>query len=253
MRLLVSDSGEVSVLGRDIDTQFQTVKHRIGFVPESHHIYAWMPIRQVIQFTRSFYPNWNDQLCDELLSLFRLEPQKKVKQLSKGMVAKLALLVAVCHEPDLLLLDEPLNGLDPIAREEFMDGVLKSICDCGTTILFSSHSMEDVQRIADRVGILHDGRLLVDSTTDRLLTDTKRFQIVVEPGSKLNWMPESTVYSSQIGREATVTVSGFSPALHEEFRVRNSLDEVRVNEVTLEEAFKDYIRGQYSNDKNEGV
>ena len=88
-------------------------------------------------------------------------PDKKVKHLSKGMLVKLSLLLAVSHEPELLVLDEPMAGLDPVAREEFLDGVLRTICERGQTVLFSTHSLDDVQRLADTVGILYEGRLLV--------------------------------------------------------------------------------------------
>ena len=130
--------------------------------------------REVIGFCKSCFPSWNDQTCREMLDLFGLDPEKKVKHLSKGMLVKLSLLLAVSHEPELLLLDEPLSGLDPIAREEFLDGVLRTICDRGQTVLISSHMLDDVRRLADTVGILNEGQLLVQGNVDELLTTTKR-------------------------------------------------------------------------------
>ena len=136
--------------------------------PETHHIYRWMRVREVLGFCKSCFPTWNDQTCREMLDLFGLDPEKKVKHLSKGMLVKLSLLLAVSHEPELLLLDEPLSGLDPIAREEFLDGVLRTICDRGQTVLISSHMLDDVRRLADTVGILNNGRLVVQGNRRRV-------------------------------------------------------------------------------------
>ena len=125
MGMLSITAGEARVLGIDVQADPVQVKRRVGYVPESHNIYRWMKIREVVGFCKSCFPTWNDDTCREMLELFGLDPEKKVKHLSKGMLTKLSLLVAVSHEPELLLLDEPLSGLDPIAREEFLDGVLR--------------------------------------------------------------------------------------------------------------------------------
>ena len=150
------------------------VKQRVGYVPETHHIYGWMRVGEVLGFCKSCFRCWNDQTCREMLDLFGLDLEKRVKHLSKGMQTKLALLLAVSHEPELLFLDEPLSGLDPIAREEFIDGVLRTICDRGQTVLISSHMLDDVRRLADTVGILYEGQLFLHGNLDALLTSTKR-------------------------------------------------------------------------------
>ena len=122
------------------------------------------------------YESWNDQTCREMLERFDLDENKKIKQLSKGMLVKLSLVLAVSHEPEVLVLDEPMAGLDPLAREEFLDGVLRTICERGKTVLFSTHSLDDVQRLADSVGILHGGRLLMHRNIEDLLAGTKRIR-----------------------------------------------------------------------------
>jgi len=243
MRMHNFNAGEITLLGHDVRNDFQAVKNRIGFVPEAHYIYSWMKVKQVIRFTASFYPTWNPEVADQLMRLFRLEPNRKVRKLSKGMLAKLALLLAISHEPELLVLDEPLNGLDPIVREEFLDGVLKAICDREMTVVFSSHSMDDVQRIADSVGILFEGQLLANTTVDNLLSKTKRLQIVRDSDEPIGWLPESTISVRQQGRETTIAVSDFSTRLLEEVQSKYSSANVAVEAVSLEDAFKDYIRG----------
>ena len=152
-------------------------------MPENQYIYRWMRVKEVIGFCKSCFRTWNDSLCRELLDLFGLTPEKQVKHLSKGMATKLALMLTVCHEPELLLLDEPLSGLDLMAREEFLDGVLRTICDRGQTVLISSHMLNDVRRLADTVGILHEGRLLLQDNLDALLGSTKRIYATLHNGA----------------------------------------------------------------------
>ena len=185
MGMLSPTSGRARVLGIDVRADPTQVKQRVGYVPETHHIYRWMRVREVLGFCKSCFRSWKDRTCREMLDLFGLDLAKKVKQLSKGMLVKLALLLAVSHEPEVLLLDEPLSGLDPIAREEFLDGVLRTICDRGQTVLISSHMLDDVRRLADTVGILYEGQLLLHGTLDALLTSTKRknsWEVVGCPG-----------------------------------------------------------------------
>jgi ABC-2 type transport system ATP-binding protein len=158
MGLLTPTTGTVSVLGRCPREDPVEVRQRVGYVPELHFMDRWMRVHEVIGYCRSAYTNWNDETCSELLDRFELATDKKVKQLSKGMVVKLSLLLAVSHEPEMLVLDEPMAGLDPVAREEFLDGVLRTVCDRGHTVLLSTHSLDDIQRISDTVGFLYGGR-----------------------------------------------------------------------------------------------
>ena len=246
MRLLKTSGGSMKVLDHDVTTDFQAVKHRVGYVPEMHHIYRWMKVKRVIEFTKSFYPTtWNDQFCDQMMEMMELDPRKKVKELSKGMLAKLALLLAVSHEPDLLVLDEPLSGLDPIVRDEFIDGVLKTICEQETTVIFSSHTIGDVQRLADSVGILYAGRLLVNQPTETMLDEARLIKVVLQGNSDQPILsaPDSTIFEVRNGREVNFTVSQFSPLMTEVIERENSIEHIEVQRVNLEDLFKAYIRG----------
>jgi ABC-2 type transport system ATP-binding protein len=244
MGMLSIDTGSATVLGVDVSADPTAVKRRVGYVPEIHSIYRWMRVGEVIGFVRSFYPKWNPGLCADLLDLFELDPMKKVKQLSKGMLAKLALLVAVSPEPELLVLDEPMSGLDPIVREEFLDGVLRSMCDSERTVLFSSHTIDDIQRLADTVGLLYQGRLLVHSPVDDLLTRTKRIRAVLHDGVLPRWLPETTIWQRVQRREWLLTVGDFSEDLLPRLRGENSVHDVEVQDLSLEDVFKDYVKGR---------
>ena len=244
MGLLGKTGGQARVLGFDVAGRCEAMKDRVGYVPELHFVYRWMRVREVIYFCRSFYKTWNNDLCAELLGLFELDEHKKVKHLSKGMVAKLALLLAIAHEPELLILDEPTSGLDPIIREEFLDGVLRTICDRQKTVLFSSHTLSDVQRLADTVGIIHEGRLLTHCPTEELSTGTKRIRAVLRDGCSPGEPPDGTIWQRFHHREWLLTVRGFSPATVEYLRNKCSVENVEVTDLGLEEVFKDYVKGR---------
>ena len=244
MGLLVRDAGKVSVLGVDPLLDDLAVKQRVGYVPEQQFIYRWMRVSDAIRFCRPLYPTWNDNRCDELLKLFGLEPNKKVKHLSKGTVVKLALLLAMSHEPELLILDEPMAGLDPLIREELLDGVLRTLCDREQTVIFSSHTMADIQRLADRVGIIDLGTLLVDSPLDDLLKGTKRIRAVLADGCSITHPPEGTVWQRVANRECLLTVRDFSDEKVQRLRAENAVENLEVIDLNLEEFFKDLIRGR---------
>jgi ABC-2 type transport system ATP-binding protein len=178
-----------------------------------------------------------------MLKRFMLDPKKKVKHLSKGTLVKLALLLAVSHDPELLLLDEPLSGLDPIAREEFLDGVLHSICERGHTVLISSHIFDDVRRLADTVGILYEGKFIAQGNVEELLATTKRVSVTLRDGSKPE-TPDGTIWQRIQGREWSATIRDFSPEKEQKLRALEYAERVEVLDLDLEELFKDYVKGQ---------
>lgn len=244
MGMLSITAGEARLLGIDVAADPIQVKQRVGYVPETHHVYRWMRVGEAIGFCKSCFRTWNDQTCQEMVELFGLDLEKKVKHLSKGMQVKLALLLAVSHEPDLLLLDEPLSGLDPIAREEFLDGVLRTICDRGQTVLISSHMLDDVRRLADTVGILHEGKLLLHGNLDALLTSTKRICATLRDGCRPTQVPDGMIWQRIKGREWTITVRDFAPEKVQQVQAIEGVENARVVDLGLEELFKDFIRGQ---------
>lgn len=241
---LTPTAGEARLLGLNVCDNAMLVKQRVGYVPETQFIYRWMRVREAIGFCRAFYPTWNDQLCAELRERFALDPEQKVKQLSKGMLTKLALLLAVAHEPELLLLDEPLSGLDPLAREEFLDGVLRTICDQGQTVLLSSHMLDDVHRLADTVGILYEGQLLIQGDLDNLLSATKRICATLRDGARPAQTPAGTIWQQINGREWSITVCDFTPEKFAQVRAYNEVEQATVVDLGLEELFKDFVKGR---------
>jgi ABC-2 type transport system ATP-binding protein len=244
MGLLRKTSGQSRVLGFDSGARRPAMRQRVGYVPEIHTMYPWMRVGDAIRFCRSLYKVWNDQQADELLRLFELDPRKKIRHLSKGMQAKLALLLAIAHDPELLILDEPTGGLDPLIREEFLDGVLRSICERSRTVLFSSHILGDVQRLADTVGIIHEGRLLVSCPTEELLTATKRIRAVLADGCDPGEPAPGTIWQQNHGREWLLTVRGFTPDTVSFLQQKYQVESIEVIDLGLEDIFKDLVKGR---------
>ena len=244
MGVLDPTAGNVRVLGRDVAKEADAVRQRVGYVPEQHFMDRWMRVDEVTGFCRSAYANWNDETCREMLDRFELDPGKMVKHLSKGMLVKLSLVLAVSHEPEMLVLDEPMAGLDPMAREEFLDGVLRSVCDRGQTVFLSTHSLDDLQRVADTVGFLYSGRLLVQRNIDELLASTKRIRATLAAGDPPEKLPAGIIWQEVKGRHWSVTLADFKPEMVQEIGALDGVDNVEIMDVGLEDLFKDFVRGQ---------
>jgi len=243
MGLIPATGGDATVLGHSILTEPEQIRLRVGYVPERHHIYPWMSVAEVIWFTRSFYPSWDHGLCDEMLKHYGLNAAKKVKDLSHGMLTKLALTLALSHDPDLLLLDEPTTGLDPLIREEFLDGINHLLRKRPRTVFFSSHIMSDIEKVADTIGIINEGRLLVCARRDELMAKTKRLKVTLTEGHRPEAPPEGTILEEAVNGHWYVTVHGFSSDTLKSLQLQNDVAQYEVYDISLEEIFKDFIKG----------
>ena len=177
--MMRQSSGEGTVLGQRISDPVESVRIRtkIAYVSENKRLYDYMTVDQMIRFTRAFYPDWRSSEEQKLLRQFKLPGDRKVKSLSKGMRTKLGLLMAFARQPELLILDEPSEGLDPGGIEELLE-ILVARCSEGTTVFFSSHQIAEVERIADQICILHAGRLVLDSSVDDLRESYRRIDLI---------------------------------------------------------------------------
>ncbi len=168
MGMLFPHGGSVRVFGLSPTEDPVAVKKRVGYVAEDQVFPGRLTIAELIDFHRYLFPQWNDALERQLLDRFGLATGSKIKQLSKGEARQVALLCAVCHRPELLILDEPAGGLDPVARREFLETSIQLLNREGTAILFSSHHMTDVERIGGRVVLLDKGKVRLDRDLDGL-------------------------------------------------------------------------------------
>jgi ABC-2 type transport system ATP-binding protein len=168
MGMLEAQEGSVEILGMDPRKQPVEVKRRVGYVSEEQILPGFLSVEDILRLHRGLYPEWDSGLERDLIDRFALPRKSRIKSLSKGQARQVALLCALSHRPELLLLDEPAGGLDPAARREFLETSIQMLNEAGTTILFSSHYMSDVERLAGRVVLIHKGNILIDSELDRL-------------------------------------------------------------------------------------
>jgi len=159
--LLRAESGSVRVFGLDPVADPVGVLSRIGYLSEENDLPGWMRVDELLRYTRAFRPSWDEAYADELRRAFLLEPAARVKDLSKGQKARAGLLVALAYRPELLLLDEPSSGLDPIVRRDILAAVIRTIADEGRTVLFSSHLLDEVEEVADHVTMIRSGRIVL--------------------------------------------------------------------------------------------
>jgi len=161
--LLRAESGTVRVFGRDPVAEPVAVLSRIGYLSEENDLPGWMRVDELIRYTAAFYPGWDNAYAEELRRTFALDAAAKIKSLSKGQKARAGLLIALAYRPELLVLDEPSSGLDPIVRRDILGAVMRTIADEGRTVLFSSHLLEEVEQVADHVTMISNGKILLSA------------------------------------------------------------------------------------------
>ena len=166
--LLQAESGSVRVFGLDPVADPVGVLSRIGYLSEENDLPGWMTVDELMQYTRAFYPRWDDAYAEELRQAFALDAGAKVKTLSKGQKARAGLLVALAHRPELLVLDEPSSGLDPIVRRDILGAVMRTIAHEGRTVLFSSHLLNEVEEVADHVTMISSGRIVLSAPLEEI-------------------------------------------------------------------------------------
>jgi ABC-2 type transport system ATP-binding protein len=158
--LLRLQGGQARLLGEDSWMLSADAKMRIGYVPQVIGLYPWMKVRHIVEYTSAFYPNWNEQQTAKLLEQWDLPPNDYIKTLSVGQLQRLAITLALGHDPELLLLDEPAASLDPLARRQFLQKIIDLAEPGKRTVLFSTHITSDIEHVADRVAIIKQGRIV---------------------------------------------------------------------------------------------
>jgi ABC-2 type transport system ATP-binding protein len=154
-----AQAGTVRLFGLDPVADPVTVLGRIGYLSEEPDLPGWMRVWELLRYTQAFYPRWDTAYAAQLRNQFGLDPEARIKTLSKGQRARLGLIAAEAHRPDLLILDEPSSGLDPIVRRDILEAIIRTVTDQGRTVIFSSHLLDEVERVSDHLAMLHHGTL----------------------------------------------------------------------------------------------
>jgi len=239
--------GTAHVLGKNSQALSPQDRARIGYLPEGHHVYGWMSVEECGKFQASFYPKWNHTIFDAVLSHFRLDRKNKAGNLSRGQRAGLCLALVLAPEPELLILDDPALGLDPVARRSLIQSMLYVTRKTDRTILFSSHLLSDVERVADEIAVLDRGVLRASCKLDTFRSHVRQF--VIKHNGKEPPLPDfpGLLQTFRTDTEISLTFANIS---HDEEHHIRSLEVHSIEEIqlSLEDAFVTYVgeRGEKS-------
>ena len=234
--LLDADGGQSRVFGAASADLSPDVKSRLGYVPQVVYLYAWMKVRHVIAYTSTFYSDWDDAWTSELAARWRVPLDQRVQSLSTGQLQMLAIVLAVGHRPELLVLDEPVASLDPIARRDFLKALLEMAAEGTRTALFSTHISSDLERVATHVAVLRDGVIAHFSELDELKDRVKRLRLRTCGVFPAGFEVPGSMRTIVEGDRALVAVADVTPELLDELRDRWHA-EVQVEDLNLEEIF----------------
>lgn len=183
---------------------------QIGYVAEGHNLIPNYSVRKIVELYKNLSARWNEQFFRRLIETFRLPLERKISQLSRGMRAQLNLSLAMATEPKLLILDDPTLGLDTVSRRQFLELAIDLISKDGRTILFCSHILSDVERIADRIGILRAGKLIVDCSLEELKKRVKKLRVIFDGELPIELPIMGIIAQARQGREITITVANWN-------------------------------------------
>ncbi|MCC5877835.1 MAG: ABC transporter ATP-binding protein, partial [Candidatus Sumerlaeia bacterium] len=246
--LIDRDAGNVTTNGMDPNRERSRVLATVGYVPDAPLFHEWMTVGEIIVYTgkirrSSVGGRWNADRAAKLVDRFDLDSGQRLGTLSKGQRARVSLLLALAFEPDVLLMDEPTGGLDPVMRRELLENVLAEYLEEGRTVLISSHLVNEISGLVDRVGILHDGALVRDTGTEELLASVKRVRLV--HGDEAVDLPPITglLRSRRRGRETLLAVNDFdSDRFHAEVKPAG-VEGIVVEDMNLEDVFVEIVGG----------
>lgn len=240
--MLMPTAGTMRVLGFDPRREDVAMKRVVSYVPERVQMYDWMTVREIVRFGAGVHPRWDDAAAAALLERFDLPLNRKVGALSRGMQGKLALALALSSHPRLLILDDPTMGLDAVVRREFIESIVSVLQEAGTTVFFSSHIIDDVERVADWIGIIHEGRLLVQEPLEELKARVVRVVLTfageAPPAPEL----EGVLAVERSGRQMVLTVARFDDAMREALAALGP-SAIETEGCSLEDIFVAYVRG----------
>jgi ABC-2 type transport system ATP-binding protein len=245
MGLLAPSGGHASVLGTDVRRLGATEKTRIGYVSENQELPEWMTVRRFLDSCRGFYPAWDEALEQQLLAKLALPEDRKIKQLSRGMRMKVALLAALAYRPELLVLDEPFSGLDPAMRDDLVRGVFAAVNEGKWTVLISSHDIDEVERIADWIAIMDDGRLRLSESLEALQARYRRVDVTLREGTTVpdGDLPEAWTDVEQEGLLLRFVETGYHGSESERgYATRFPGAEISMSVMTLRDTYLAAVR-----------
>ncbi len=237
--LIPPDSGTITVLGHDPFRQPVEVRRRVGYLAEDQTMFGWMTVAEILRFMAPFYPTWDHALAGEYVRQFELPPATKIRRLSKGQNVRLGLVLALAHRPELVILDDPALGLDPIMRREFNRDLISHLQGGGRTVFYSSHLLYEVEPIADQIAILDEGTIVRHGPTEQVLHEVKRIVVSLAAYGRLdeNW---TVLDLRRSGDEVALTIDHADAAIAH--LAAHALPH-RVIDLNLDEVFEAFVGG----------
>jgi ABC-2 type transport system ATP-binding protein len=236
MGLLRPQTGSVRVFGLDPVRDPVGVLSRVGYLSEDNDLPPWMTVAELVRYTRAFYPGWRDDLAEQLRESFGLPAGARIGTLSRGQQARAGLLIALAYRPDLLMLDEPSSGLDPLVRRDILGAIVRTIADEGRTVLFSSHLLDEMEQVADHVAILDGGRVVLSAAMDEVHETHRRLTVrFAEARERPPGLAGALAWQGE-GREWTALCHGRAAELRQE-AVRCGGQVVEEHAAHLDEIF----------------
>jgi ABC-2 type transport system ATP-binding protein len=237
--LLPAARGDVRVLGDPLASRRADILARVGYVPERPHLYPSLTVGEMMAFHGAFHRRWDDAHADRLRDAFDLDPAQGIARLSKGQLGKLMMLLALAQRPDLLVLDEPTDGLDPVVRRDVLQALVEYVAQEGATVFISSHLVHELERICDWIGVVDRGRLVAEGPMDAFKRGIKRLR--VKGAAAAEGAPFTVVQRGPgaPGEEAWI-VRGWEAHMTAWFDGRATLREVV--DLDLEEGFVEMLR-----------
>jgi ABC-type multidrug transport system ATPase subunit len=240
--VIPADSGEIRYKDSPVSFRSAAYKEEVGYIPEDSFFFGGMKVGELLDFNAAFYRRWDGRRAEELLKRFSLDRRARIKTLSRGMKLRLEMAVALAAKPTLLVLDDPTSGLDVPTRHDFLQDVIRELADSGTTILFSTHLVHELERIVDRLLILHRGRLILDEDHEAVKNSIRRVRLAFQGNPPDTLGIDGVLAETRDGprREIVVypwtddnkkKIDGFSPTLF------------HVEPLTLEEIFRSFVAG----------
>ncbi|MCB9921080.1 MAG: ABC transporter ATP-binding protein [Planctomycetaceae bacterium] len=236
------DSGQASVFGMESVTHSLEIRRCVGYVAERPTLYDWMTVDEIGWFTAGFYGGNFLPTYKSLIEQFSLPSNKKLKTLSKGMRAKVALALSMGHDPDLLILDEPTSGLDTMVRREFLESMVDRAAS-GKTVFLSSHQIHEVERVADVVGIMRQGKMIVVERLEKLKAEVQEFTVTLADASAVPpLIAGELLRQRRRARQWQLLVRNGPHESLQQLSDRESIENVEVRTPSLEEIFVAYMR-----------
>ena len=234
--------GAVRVFGISPVEQPVQVLEQVGYLSEDRSLPTWMSIAELLNYTAAFYPTWDPAYATELQETFELTGRQKVSTLSRGQKARVGLLMALAYRPALLVLDEPSSGLDAIVRRDILAAIIRTVADDGRTVVFSSHLLDEVQRVSDRFAMLHHGKLLISGDLNETLAAHERLTFRFrEPQAELP-IAMTTLQKDDVGKEWSVLCNGDRDAVTKSL-VEAGAELVERRTATLDDLFVAKAKG----------